>query len=271
MKMNETSRIEALFTTSPSRRLIHKYSNYFEVYERYLAPLKDRTPSILEIGVQHGGSLLLWDNYFEGKATIYGMDILPECKKFEGGNIRIFIGDQSDEAFLADVVRQIGKVDIIIDDGSHIPAHQIASFEALFYQALAEDGVYICEDCHTSYWPRYGGGLRRSGTFIEYAKRLCDQLNAWVADNPQLKVNDATRWIKSVSFFSSVVVIEKAQMTPPKSVAAGDVGIDLQKPFKDGRFSRIIVPLKGIPAVQSLVRRSPFLWRLLRKLLQKNH
>jgi hypothetical protein len=268
--MSEQNKIEAIFATSSGGRLIHKYSNYFEIYERYLAPLKDRTPAILEIGVQHGGSLLLWDSYFEGNATIYGMDILPECKKFESGNIRIFIGDQSDKAFLADVIRQIGKVDIIIDDGSHIPAHQIASFEALFYEVLAEDGVYICEDCHTSYWPRYGGGLRRSGTFIEYAKRLCDQLNAWVADNPQLKVNDATRWIKSISFFSSVVVFQKAKMVQPKLLAAGEIGIHLQKPFEDSPFASIILPLKRIPVVQAMVRRSPFLWRLLRRLLQKS-
>src|SRR5580692_7308311 len=103
---NLKGELEAIFETASNGRLIHKYSNYFEIYERYLSGLKGRAPAILEIGVQHGGSLLLWDRYFEGKARIFGIDILPECKKFEDGNIKIFIGDQSDQGFLREVAAQ---------------------------------------------------------------------------------------------------------------------------------------------------------------------
>jgi hypothetical protein len=267
---NKKGEIETLFHAASTGRLIHKHSNYFEIYESYLSGLKGRAPVILEIGVQHGGSLLLWDSYFEGKARIFGIDILPECKKFEGGNVAIFIGDQSDKAFLSEVMAVTGKIDVIIDDGSHIPSHQIATFEALFYSALADDGVYICEDCHGSYWPSYGGGLRRSGSFIEYAKRLCDQLNAWVADHPRLVVNDATRWIKSITFFSAVVVFQKAKMVPPMPVVAGEIGIDLEKPFKDSRLAKLIMPLKRVAFIQALVRRHPALWRLMRRILRQS-
>lgn len=45
--------------------------------------------------------------------------------------------------------------DIIIDDGSHMVRHVIASFEALF-PYLRRGGLYIIEDLHTSYWKRYG-------------------------------------------------------------------------------------------------------------------
>jgi len=212
----------------------------------------------------------MWDAYFEGDAKIVGLDILQECKKFEERNVRIFIGDQSDENFLKTVIAQVGKVDIIVDDGSHVPTHQIKTFDVLFYNALAEDGIYICEDCSTSYQWRFGGGLRRSGTFIEYAKKLCDQLNAWVANDPALVVNEATKWIKAITFFSSVVVFEKAPMSAPSAVAAGEERIDLEKPFRKSKLSILVMPLKRSNLVQGLVRRNPFLWRLMRWLLRQN-
>jgi hypothetical protein len=169
--------------------------------------------------------------------------------------------------FLKSVIDSVGKFDIIIDDGSHIPVHQIKSFEVLFHDGLKDKGVYICEDCHSSYWPRYGGGLRRAGTFIEFAKRLCDQLNAWVADNPSVAVDQATRWIKSITFFSSVVVFEKSPMRSPSSLAAGEQGIDLESPFKQSKYANLVMPLKRNSFVQGLVRRNPMLWRMMRRLI----
>jgi len=258
------------FNSSAMGRSIHKHSNYFEIYDRYFEKYKGGAPTILEIGVQHGGSLLMWDAYFGGKANIVGIDILQECKKFEKENIRIFIGDQSDERFLNHVIAEVGPFDVIIDDGSHIPKHQIKSFEVLFFNGLKEDGVYICEDCSTSYWPRFGGGVRRAGTFIEYSKRLCDQVNAWVADNPKLIVDHATKWIKSISFYTAVVVFEKAPMTAPTSVIKPGDEIDLEKPFRKSRLAALIMPLKRSHLVQALVRRNPVLWKLMRSVLDQN-
>jgi hypothetical protein len=262
--------IEARFGSGTRGRKIYKYSNYFEIYDRYLAAYKGHAPTIMEIGVQHGGSLLLWDTYFDGKASIVGIDILQDCKRFEDKNVRIFIGDQSDKKFLGDVIAKMGKVDIIVDDGSHIPSHQIKTFEVLFFNALADNGIYICEDCHTSYWRRYGGGLRHSGSFVEYAKKLCDQLNAWGADDPALVVNEATKWIKSIAFFSSVVVFEKAPISEPRAVSAGDEGIDVESPFRKSKYASLVLPLKRSSLVQGLVRRNPFLWRIMRRLLEQN-
>jgi len=256
------------FRSANDGRMARKYSNYFEIYDRYLGKYSNRRPRILEIGVQHGGSLRLWNGYFDGNVDIFGMDILPECKKFERDNVEIFIGDQSDEAFLRDVARRIGKVDVIIDDGSHVPSHQIASFKILFFNALADDGIYICEDCHTSYWKHYGGGLRRRGTFIEYAKRLCDQINAWHADAPRLAADEATHWIKSISFFSSVVVFERAKMSAPEPLSAGVEEIDLEAPFKTGSAHPIVLRLKRVRFVQIIVRRNPVLWNAMRRLIK---
>lgn len=266
--MNPSLGTREIFESSIDSRLVRKYSNYFEIYDRFLERFRSKRPRLLEIGVQHGGSLDLWNTFFAGEVDIVGIDILPECARFAADNVKIFIGDQSDEAFLRSVLVEGGKFDIIVDDGSHIPSQQIRSFETLFFDGLAEDGVYICEDCHTSYWRRYGGGLRRRGSFIEFSKRLCDQVNAWHADLPTLPINAATRWIKSVTFFSSVVVFEKAPMEPPESLSAGVEAISLEAPFARSRQGALILAMKRSTWIQGLVRRNPTLWKIMRARLR---
>jgi len=43
---------------------------------------------------------------------------------------------------------------------------QIITFEEI-YNHINQNGVYLCEDTHTSYWPEYNGGLLKKDTFIE--------------------------------------------------------------------------------------------------------
>ena len=159
-------------------RVIHKWSHYFDVYDRHFHRFRDQEIVILEIGVSQGGSLQMWKDYFGPKAKIYGIDIDPACKSLEEDNIEIFIGSQSDRDFLRLVKKQIPKVDILIDDGGHTMTQQIVSFEELF-DHVQDKGVYLCEDMHTSYWIKFGGGYRRSGSFIEYSKNFVDYINAW--------------------------------------------------------------------------------------------
>jgi len=46
--------------------------NYTEVYEYFFLPLKYAPIRILEIGIEEGGSLRLWEKYFPN-ATIFGI------------------------------------------------------------------------------------------------------------------------------------------------------------------------------------------------------
>lgn len=250
-------------------RSVQKHTNYFRIYDRYLAPFRGKRPRILEIGVQHGGSLQMWQRFFDHDVELIGVDILEQCKRFEEGNVQIYIGDQSDKSFLRELSRSIGEVDVIIDDGSHINRHQIDTFEELFYNNLKIDGFYICEDCHTSYWPRYGGGYRNAKSFIEFSKTLSDKINAWAAGSRKLPVDKATRSIRSVNFYTSVVVIEKGEMTRPQHVEAGDVKIDLEQGFKDARFSGLILLAKKSSIIQRAVRTSPFLWKVMTRILKR--
>jgi len=44
-----------------------------------------------------------------------------------------------------------GPWDIIIDDGSHVPYHQVFSFFSL-WKAVVPGGLYVIEDLETNYW-----------------------------------------------------------------------------------------------------------------------
>jgi hypothetical protein len=199
---------------------VTKWEHYLEIYERHLQRFRGRDVNILEIGVYQGGSLQMWKHYFGPKTRIFAIDIEPRCRQFEGDGVSIFIGSQRDRAFLRQVKQQIPPVDILIDDGGHKMSEQITTFEELF-DHIKSDGVYICEDLHTSYWLEYGGGHKRRGTLIEHGKDLIDRLNAHHSEQRSLAVDKFTRSVDSLHFYDSVLVIEKRARTPPRRVGSG--------------------------------------------------
>ena len=207
--------LETFFHANTGGRLIHKCMHYFEIYDRHFARFRGQPVNVLEFGVSQGGSLRMWKHYFGESARLFGVDINPNCKQFEEPGVRIFIGDQADRGFLRRLAQELPQIDILIDDGGHTMRQQIATFEELFPK-IAAHGVYLCEDLHTSYWHRWGGGYRRRGSFIEYSKRWIDDLNAWHSREPRrFKVSDFTRSAHSLHYYDSVLVVEKRPMQPP--------------------------------------------------------
>jgi cephalosporin hydroxylase len=211
--------LERYFRANRGRR-IHKWLHYFDIYHRHFERFRRRRVTVVEFGVSHGGSLRMWRDYFGRHSQIVGVDIDPRCQAFEEPGVRVRIGDQEDRAFLRALADEIGPIDIVIDDGGHTMSQQIATFEEL-YPSLTSDGVFLVEDVHTSYWSRYGGGVRRSGTFVEYAKTLVDQLNAWHSREPGFEVDEFTRTTRSIHFYDSIVVFEKGVVEAPHHEKTG--------------------------------------------------
>src|SRR3954452_23932755 len=175
--LEEGNPLEAYFRANPGRR-IHKWVHYFDIYHRHLAQYRGKPITVVEFGVSHGGSLQMWKHYFGRKARIIGVDIDPHCSAFAERRVEVVIGDQEDRGFLRQLRDRVGPIDVVIEDGGHTMAQQINTFEVL-WPAVRDGGVFLLEDLHTSYWEHYGGGYKRPGTFIEYAKDLIDQINAW--------------------------------------------------------------------------------------------
>ena len=176
-----THKLHALAVIHGTDKLSHGYIDH---YAKYFAPIRRNHLNILEIGV--GGyqdpkaganSLRMWQAYFPN-SMIYSMDIWDKSYH-ENRHIKIFQGSQNDREFLERVVAQIGRLDIVIDDGSHISEHVRTSFAVLFPR-LATSGIYVIEDMHTSYLPEFGGNsenLTDARTSMALIKDLLDSVN----------------------------------------------------------------------------------------------
>jgi hypothetical protein len=151
---------------------------YQRNYPRLLMSLRGKKLKILEIGVQEGNSVNLWSEYFGAQSVEQVcVDIvekeLPDSVTF----VRL---DQSDETQLKGFVTSHRTFDLIVDDGSHVPCHQLLSLQIL-WDALVPGGIYIIEDIETSYWGnsrlygyRFDANFYKSNTirvlkdFVEY-------------------------------------------------------------------------------------------------------
>ncbi|MER8922447.1 class I SAM-dependent methyltransferase [Mesorhizobium sp. M0802] len=202
-----------------SGKEIYKWLHYFDVYERHFERFRNRRPVVVEVGVYKGGSLEMWRAYFGEGARIVGIDIDPACKAHESGGVEVFVGSQDDAQLLDRIVEKYGSIDIVIDDGSHMMDHVIATFEHLYHH-VQPNGVYLVEDTHTSYWEDYGGGLRRPGSFMEFAKGKLDEINAHHARGA-MPANAFTHATDSICVYDSIVVFEKRPQGKRQSLMTG--------------------------------------------------
>jgi hemerythrin-like domain-containing protein len=163
----------------------------------------------------------MWNHYFDNKCTIYGVDINPKClevpKILEASNITVTIGHQESREFWRDFLKDKPKFDIVIDDGGHRMEQQIITYQEI-YDHILDDGVYLCEDLHTSYWK--GWGNECNPTFIEYSKNFIDMINShhFQEDNKNFHNIDYENFRKttnSIHYYDSVLVLEKSVNPPP--------------------------------------------------------
>jgi SAM-dependent methyltransferase len=101
--------------------------------------------SVLEIGINSGASLRMWEEYFP-RAKIIGLDIDPNCMVNEG-RIQSFVADQRDWLSLMQALTLAGihGYDLIVDDGLHECAAQMRAMRALL-PYLRDGGIYIVEE-----------------------------------------------------------------------------------------------------------------------------
>lgn len=121
----------------------HSYVDYF--YEPVFSNYKSTQIVLVELGVQYGGSIKLWNSYFDN-CEIYALDIEVQSRAFEKfcetqNNIHYIIGD----ACSNEIADKIPEFDIFIDDGSHSLKDQISAIK-LYLPKLKESGIFIIED-----------------------------------------------------------------------------------------------------------------------------
>lgn len=191
---------------------------YAQHYHKHFFPLRDREINILEIGVggydhplRGGASLRMWKAFFP-KGKVFAIDI-HDKSAIEEERIRIFHGSQDDPEFLKKVAADIGRIDIIVDDGSHINRHIIETFKILF-PLLADDGIYAVEDTQTAYWPTYGGSsadLNHPDSALSFFKGLTDGLNYEEFLLPGYSPSYFDQRIIAMHFYHNMVFLYKGE------------------------------------------------------------
>jgi len=185
--------------------------HFLDVYDQHFSKFRGKDVCVVEIGVGHGGSLQMWKDYFGPKSRIYGGDIHPELAGFREDQIVVFPVDQRDRESLRAFAQKVGKIDVLIDDGSHHSPDQINTFEELF-PLLSEEAIYACEDLQTSYSEAWEGGKNNPNAFVEYLKRMVDYLNGERTAQDQDYAQKFPEMVRSVNFYCYAVVIEKSPM-----------------------------------------------------------
>lgn len=214
--------------------------NYTKHYTAHFGKFKFKRIVLFEIGAggYHypdigGNSLRMWKRYFPF-GRIYSLDIYDKSQ-FEESRIKIFRGSQTDEDLLNSIFSNIGRPDIVIDDGSHINEHVIKTFEFLF-PGLKTGGIYVIEDAGTSYWPDYGGDsvdLNNPSTIMNYFKKLTDCLNHQELVRSDYKPTYYDKNICSVHFYHNLIFVFKGlnnessgvDMNNPQSTLADQIYI----------------------------------------------
>lgn len=198
--------------------------SYGPVYAEALRPYRWRAIRLLEIGIggtpeEAGGrSLLAWLAYFP-RAHVVACD-LQDRSALAGGRLVIRQLNQGDPGDLGRLAAD-GPFDVIIDDGSHLSAHQLLTFRALF-DGLAEGGLYVIEDVQTSYWHREVGGVAWDGaaaqseafgaTCVGWFLELAKHLNyAEFLDPADPALLAYAQRIRRITFEHNLIVIHKGR------------------------------------------------------------
>lgn len=116
---------------------------YGPLYEKIFEPYRQTATNVCELGVYSGASILSFSEYFVN-AKIQGIDITLENVIFgkQDSRIEYFMMDATKPNF--EILGNI-QYDIILDDASHLPQHQIDSLKA-FIPTLKDGGMYVIED-----------------------------------------------------------------------------------------------------------------------------
>lgn len=199
--------------------------HYFDIYDKYFSPIRDKDITLLEIGIFRGGSLRMWKEYFTN-STVIGVDInlpLPVDQRIIDAGALAYHGDATNKELITHIIKEHGNLDIIIDDGSHYSREQIKSFQ-LFFPHLKNGGIYIIEDLFPSYWSSHREKDELS--CIDFCKNLVDNLNYMAYKNKYWKnqtynysdepLNYYEQWIENISFYKGIVFIIKSQQPHKK-------------------------------------------------------
>lgn len=217
------------YTTGP---LFHRWWEYAPVYQKFLGKFKyGEKIKMLEIGVQSGGSVVTWNQWFtDCDYTYVGIDINPLCKQLdtsEDDKIFIEIGSQTNATFLNEVCAKHGPFDIIIDDGGHTTEMVMISLRTLF-PCMTNHAYYVIEDIMTITFGEHMA-IYEGKTTAEHLGDVFSSMHAnWIDQYSKDKgiVNQLyspifSDWVRRMYWADSIAVLERKPRRPLTDLNTG--------------------------------------------------
>jgi cephalosporin hydroxylase len=130
--------------------------SYLPLYQHLLSHKKETAKHVIEVGVQNGGSIKLWRDFFTN-AVVHGVDVI-DIHSIWGGikndpNIVLHAStDAYDGEFVTNqFLNKNIQFDFLLDDGPHT-LQSMKQFIVLYSQIMTHDGILIIEDVQSWDW-----------------------------------------------------------------------------------------------------------------------
>lgn len=206
---------------------VHGFHRFYEPYLRELSKKSYANPTLIEIGVYEGKSIPYWKLQVPSW-TYIGLDkTIQTVKKDKINLIQLDQGNEKELDWFVKEHKENHNVLFINDDGSHVPDHQILTFNKLF-PLLENGGIYFLEDIETSYWTKgslyetytMNYGYHHPSSVVERFKDALDVVNIEYLHEENRKALqkrcesngfnfDVLQSVRRISFGPNFIVIEK--------------------------------------------------------------
>jgi cephalosporin hydroxylase len=145
---------ELVNNSTTDKNTVH---SYLPLYQKLLISKKATAKNVLEVGINKGGSIKLWSDFFSN-ATVYGLDInndrkliINEIQNKEKIILYTSVDAYDNNFFITNFLNKNIKFDFMLDDGPHT-LESMLQFIRLYSQIMTEDGILIIEDVQSWDW-----------------------------------------------------------------------------------------------------------------------
>lgn len=128
-----------------------RYHSYVPHYDNLLKEYQNKQINFLEIGIDRGGSISLFKEYFP-LASLYFLDVRPEALLPQHQHVDNRIHILFKNAYSLETARSLPNFDIIIDDGPHYPITWPLQGLELYWNKLNRGGLFVIEDVQHFEW-----------------------------------------------------------------------------------------------------------------------
>lgn len=138
------------FNLNPTtdKNSVHCYVKGY--YEKEFFKYKDKKIILLEIGINSGGSMKLWAEYFTNCKKIIGIDVDQSALKEKFKELEK-VEYHFTNAYTQEMADEIPKLDIFLDDGPHTLESQIDAIH-YYLPKMKVGGLFLIEDVQDVEW-----------------------------------------------------------------------------------------------------------------------